>query len=250
MLLGTSENIRLLSNDSVQKEKNFNEWLSGLIDGDGCFLLSKKGYASLEITVNIRDSNVLCKIKSTFGGSIKLRSGAKAIRYRLFKKEGLLNLIKAVNGNIRNPSRMLQLLKICIKYNLNFVYPKPLSYNQNWLSGFFDADGTVTINKTTLHLSLSISQKTTALLEPLIPLYGGNIYIDRASNTFKWYINQKEDIIKLLEYFKQYPCFSEKQSRLFLIPQFYQMTELKQNPQHSKIFTFFFKKWESYLFLD
>jgi hypothetical protein len=33
----------------------FKEWLAGLIDGDGCFLLSKKGYASLEITVETRD---------------------------------------------------------------------------------------------------------------------------------------------------------------------------------------------------
>jgi hypothetical protein len=250
LLLGTSENIRLLSNNSVQKETNFNEWLSGLIDGDGNFLLSKKGYASLEITVDIRDSNVLYKIKSAFGGSIKLRSGAKAIRYRLFKEEGLLNLIKAVNGNIRHPNRMLQLLKICKKYNLHFLYPKPLIYNQNWLSGFFDADGAVTINKTTLRLSLSISQKTTSLLEPLIPLYGGNIYIDRASNSFKWCISKKEDIIKLLEYFKQYPCFSEKKNRLFLIPQFYQMTELKQTPEYTKRFNFFFKKWESFLFLN
>ena|SRR4051794_13838423 len=34
---------------------NFNQWLAGLIDGDGCFQLSKKGYASLEIVMEIRD---------------------------------------------------------------------------------------------------------------------------------------------------------------------------------------------------
>lgn len=36
-------------------DRIFKEWLAGLIDGDGCFLLSKKGYASLEITVETRD---------------------------------------------------------------------------------------------------------------------------------------------------------------------------------------------------
>jgi hypothetical protein len=30
----------------------FKQWLAGLIDGNGCFLLSKKGYASLEITMS------------------------------------------------------------------------------------------------------------------------------------------------------------------------------------------------------
>ncbi|ODV64581.1 COX1-domain-containing protein, partial [Hyphopichia burtonii NRRL Y-1933] len=44
--------------------------------------------------------------------------------------------------------------------------------------GFFDADGTVTINNTNNQLSISISQKTTELLQPLIDLYGGHIYID------------------------------------------------------------------------
>ena len=37
----------------------FNEWLAGLIDGDGCFQLSKKGYASLEITMELRDKHCL-----------------------------------------------------------------------------------------------------------------------------------------------------------------------------------------------
>jgi hypothetical protein len=46
----------------------FNQWLAGLIDGDGCFLLSKKGYASLEIVMEIRDKHCLYLIKQKFGG--------------------------------------------------------------------------------------------------------------------------------------------------------------------------------------
>ena len=54
MLVGISEAIRLLStickknlNTSHITKDKFNEWLAGLIDGDGCFQISKKGYASL-----------------------------------------------------------------------------------------------------------------------------------------------------------------------------------------------------------
>jgi hypothetical protein len=43
--------------------KKFNQWLAGLIDGDGYFALSKKGYAALEITLETRDSQCLYKIK-------------------------------------------------------------------------------------------------------------------------------------------------------------------------------------------
>ena len=96
-----------------KKENSFNEWLAGVIDGDGCFLLSKKGYASLEITIQLRDVRCLNLIKQKFGGSIKVRANQNHIRYRLHNKEGLSKLIYAVNGLIRNPIRMLQLAKIC-----------------------------------------------------------------------------------------------------------------------------------------
>ncbi len=78
--VGTSEAIRLLSYKS--DENKFNEWLGGLIDGDGSFILSKKGYASLEITMDIRDEHCLYLIKQKYGGSVKLRSGSKSLRYR------------------------------------------------------------------------------------------------------------------------------------------------------------------------
>ena len=47
---------------------NFKQWLAGLIDGDGCFSLSKKGYASLEITMDIRDERALQAVKNVYGG--------------------------------------------------------------------------------------------------------------------------------------------------------------------------------------
>jgi len=45
-----------------------------------------------------RDKHCLFQVKQKFGGSVKLRSGVKWLRYRLHHKEGILNLISAVNG--------------------------------------------------------------------------------------------------------------------------------------------------------
>lgn len=59
----------------------WNSWLAGLIDGDGYFLLSKKGYASLEITMDARDLYALDLIQSEYGGSIHYRSGLNSYRY-------------------------------------------------------------------------------------------------------------------------------------------------------------------------
>jgi len=104
--------------------------LAGLIDVKGSFLFTKKGYASLELVMNLRDERVLQVIKNVYGGSIKLRSNANALRYRLHHKEGLLRLIKDVNGEIRNPNRLVQLSKLCRKYDIFLtLQPEEIRYN-------------------------------------------------------------------------------------------------------------------------
>lgn len=248
-LVGTSEAIRLLSCFSSNSNKKFSEWLAGLIDGDGSFLLTKKGYASLEITMDIRDEHCLNIIKNKYGGYVKLRSNSNSLRYRLHHKAGLLSLINDVNGLIRNPNRILQLNKICIHYGLVFIFPNKLTYNNGWFAGFFDADGTVTINKTNTQLSISATQKTTQILEPLLELYGGSLYIDRGKyESFKWYITDRESILKLIEYFKIYPSRSGKNSRLHLIPKYYELKDLKayKAPEDSLLnrsWQNFYNKW-------
>jgi hypothetical protein len=79
--------------------------------------------------MELRDKNCLYQIKDKFGGSIKLRSGANHLRYRLHHKEGFLNLISSINGLIRHPVRLVQLNKICDKYNIKLIESSPLTYN-------------------------------------------------------------------------------------------------------------------------
>lgn len=260
-LVGTSEAIRMLKLNivsqakfihSINYENKWNQWLAGLIDGDGSFLLSKKGYASLEITMDIRDEHALQIVKNTYGGSIKLRSGANALRYRLHHKLGLLKLIHDVNGEIRNSNRLVQLNKICHKYEISLIYPQKLTFNNGWLSGFFDSDGTVTINSTNTQLSISASQKTSEILQPLLEIYGGNIYIDRGSSqSFKWYVTKRDDILKLIEYFKIHPSRSAKNNRLHLVPKYFELKDIKANKALpgtllEKSWKYFYNKWLKY----
>lgn len=229
--------------------KNFNQWLAGVIDGDGYFSLSKKGYASLEIVMETRDKNCLFLIKQRFGGYVKLGLKGNWLRYRMHNKEGMLDILNAVNGEIRNPTRLLQLKKICESYGVPIIYPAPLTYENGWFSGFFDSDGSVYYNLKSSQLFITASQKNRFLLDLLSSLYGGSIYIQKES--FKWVVFKKSEILLLLNYFELCPSKSAKNNRILLIKRYYELRELKAHLPISgyilnKAWDTFLDKWKNY----
>ena len=165
----------------------------------------------------------------------------------------LKNLLYDVNGEIRNSYRLMQLNKICLKYEIALIYSEKLTYNNGWLSGFFDADGSVTLNSNNGQLAITLTQKTSEILQPLLDIYGGSIYIDRTSNNFKWYISDKKGIINLISYFKEYSPRSLKKNRLHLIPRCYELKEIgahkaleETHPLLAKSWVIFKDKWAKY----
>lgn len=264
MWVGISETIRLLltqkkiitvrnySNKSTKNSNNkFNEWLAGVIDGDGCFQLSKKGYASLEIVTQLRDKRILYLIKQKYGGSIKLYAGNNYLRYRLHHKEGLISLINGINGLIQNPIRILQLSKICIQYNINIKDPISLSYNNAWFSGFFDTDGSIYLNDKSGQIFITASQKNRYILDNIVKLYGGQIYTMAKQESFKWTCFKKNEILSLItNYFKINSCKSEKFVRLNMVNKFYELRQLhaqnaSPNSDLGKAWKYFLIKWNS-----
>jgi LAGLIDADG endonuclease len=212
--------------------------------------LSKKGTARFTITMDIRDKNVLYEIKHKFGGSIHSVSGANALRYSLSHKKGLVALINAVNGLIRNPIRMLQMNKLCVKYEIKLLYPKPLTFSNGWLSGIIDSDGSVYLNEKSGQVFISITQKNKYILEPLIHLYGGRIDIlSPKIEAFKYIVYRKNELFNLIDnYFSKYPLKSKKSNRLYLIKQFYLLRIHINSKDINKYneWILFKDKWEKY----
>jgi Cytochrome C and Quinol oxidase polypeptide I/LAGLIDADG endonuclease len=228
------------------KDERFYEWLAGFIDGDGCFLLTKKGYASLEIVTQLRDKKCLYLIKQKFGGSVKLYSGNNYLRYRLHHKEGLLNLIDKVNGLLQNPTRILQLGKICEKYNLVLKDPKPLTYYNGWLAGFFDSDGSIYLNEASGQIFVTTTQKNRFILEALVELYGGTIYPMVKQGAFKWTCFKKKEVLSLVNnYFKINPCRSEKFIRINMVEKFFELRKLHAHKSSAN--SVLGKAWKHYL---
>ena len=230
----------------------FNQWLAGLMDGDGCFILTKKGYVSCEITMDIRDKGALYEIKHKFGGAITTVSGANALRYKVRHKQGVLNFINALNGLIRNPSRMLQLNKLCVKYDIKFKQPLPLTFDNGWYSGFIDSDGSLHLNEESGQVFISVTQKNRYILEPLQKIYGGKIYIlSPKVEAFKYTVFRKNELFHLMDnYFNKYPLKTAKAARLALIRDFY-LLRLYRKPSSDTLEQFnkwvaFLDKWEKY----
>lgn len=249
-----------LENNSNKETRNlsdigFNEWLSGVIDGDGYFNLSKGGTARLIIAMDIRDKGALYAIKHKFGGSIYTMAKANALKYQISHKKGLINLINAVNGNIRNPIRLLQMNKLCVKYNLEIKEPKPLKFNNGWLSGLLDADGSIYLSDNSKQIFISISQKNKYLLEKLQLVYSGRIYISSPkTEAFKYQIYRKNELFNLIDnYFTKYPLRTLKMNRINLIKEFFIIRNYNNNTNLNNIeklnpHWFKFKeRWDKYL---
>ena len=133
-LVGTSETTRATSFGKKDKDIQFNQWLAGLIDGDGTFLVSKAGYSSCEITVALADERLLRIIQNKLGGSIKPRSGVQAIRWRLHNRAGMLELTHRVNGYIRHSKRFIQFNRVCALLSVQIISPDTLHNKHGWFA--------------------------------------------------------------------------------------------------------------------
>ena len=237
-------------NNSV-KELAFKQWLAGLIDGDGYFIFTKKGYTSCEITMDSRDKKALYEIKQKYGGSVKPISNANALRYKLRHKKGLILLINDVNGYLRNPTRLLQINKLCLKYNIELKYPEPLVFNNGWLSGFIDSDGSIYFNEQSRQVFIGITQKNKYLLDPLIKLYNGKVdIVSPKIEAFKYIIYRKSELFNLIDnYFNKYPLKTKKMNRVLLIKNFYKLIIYRNSDDIIKFneWITFKNKWNKYI---
>lgn len=237
-LVGTSET-------TCETLIRFNQWLGGLIDGDGYFGSNK--YTSCEITLHLKDIKTLRYIQDKFGGSIKFRSGSNSVRWRLHNRTSITKLINAVNGNIRNSIRLLQLHSVCTLLNISPKLPTVLTKDNYWFIGFFDAEGCVSYSfkNNNPQLTISVSNKYVYDIE-MFKMLGGNTYYSKSGHGhYLWSIQSKEDVTGFLLYNKLYPSRTTKYNQLSLIKLFYQLKDIKAYRDYPLLWLQFLLKWNN-----
>lgn len=209
---------RNLQSTKINLDDSFLNWFAGLIDSDGGLYLSKAGYPSIEITMGLHEKDSLELVKTNFGGSINKRSNANALRWRLHKTNEILNILNLINGKLLTNPKQEQLKKLCNHYNLHYITPPTLIYNNSWLSGFFCGDGSLNLNRNNLQANITIGQKEERILQIIKSIYGGNVYLDKTSNCYIWQISKPELCLKLINYFENFRIhnlYKEKKLSLF-----------------------------------
>nr|WFS79751.1 hypothetical protein [Ulva prolifera]WFS79828.1 hypothetical protein [Ulva prolifera]WFS79905.1 hypothetical protein [Ulva prolifera] len=266
----------------IQNQKNtydindlkWNEWLAGVIDGDGYLTIQKNKAAVLEITMPLKDENLLNQIKQKLGGNIKRRKQSFSIRYRLGHKDGMVELINRINGNIRNTIRVKQFKTICSHFNIVYIEAKPLTAYNAYISGFFDADGTICIRVNKASKENSIKSGVFGKIERLKKARGSHqIEISIANKYFENIIIFKEafgfgtirkvgkdsryethiytislnNIPQFIEYTKKYPLRSSKKKRLFMLKKYFKLKSLKSYLAEEN--TLNYKAWVDFCYL-
>lgn len=275
-----------ISRNMVTHEEKWNEWFAGFTDGDGYFYVNNiEKSVSFELTTHTTDARVLYNVKNKLkAGAVKLRSGSNSVRYRVKKKDVILNIIKRLNGKLRNPTRVLQFQQVCKLYNLEYILPSNLiDRDDGYLSGLLDSDGTLTISvlksstensqisgvegritrlinaKGFNQLTLKITSSHKSYLKMIQESYGyGSVYSEnenirsrRPNPKYHWTVRSYEDIQRFYEYAKKNPLKSVKIHRLRLALLYFKYKNLKYHLKpagtlEAKLWTKFVKSWYKY----
>lgn len=221
--------------------KNFNSYLAGLIEGDGCINIPKNykdknnKIISPQITIafDSRDFPLALLIQKRLNtGQIYKVKGKNAYYYRVSNLINLIKLINIINGYMRTP-KISSLYKL-IDYvnnrgNLNILKlpldNSPLDSNA-WLSGFIDSDGSFSVRTSEkskrLACSFELVQRQTNLEDYSYLEVLSKLSIFLMSNLKEHKINTKNPQYRvrttslngnlvLVNYLTKYPLFSKKQ---------------------------------------
>jgi LAGLIDADG endonuclease len=211
---------------------NFLTWFIGFIEGDGSFIVSHhKVY--FDLTQDLKDINLLYKIKQTLGfGSILTRTDKhrNVGVYYITGKDNFIRLVNLFNGNLISNYKKNQFktwLEVFNKqYNQQIQYIESNiepTFNNSWLSGFIDAEGCFAARVKYCHTSksgknlfidFSISQKQPHVLILIRNLFNiktqTNLRYDPSWNGYCFFLSNKKLLIYLVKYLKNYPLKTKK----------------------------------------
>lgn len=230
---GTSETIRN-NTENIKKlsihvpthlrplnDDQFGHYLAGLIDGDGHF----NNQQHLVIVFSSPDVQLVYYIKKVIGfGHVRKVKDKNAYIYVISNKEGILKTINLINHKLRTSNKYNQVINNILtnpKYlneNIAFEMNNSKDFNNHWIAGFSDADGSFQIKivnkdnrpRPEVRLNFQIDQKHNDLLLLMKEVFGGNIGYRKSQDTYYYGSTSFGSAKKVIKYFDNYHLQSSK----------------------------------------
>lgn len=222
-------------------------WLSGFIQGDGSFVIRKnRSEHILYISQSLSDIQLLYKIKSFLGvGYVRIQH-SKNIAHFVVSKSKYLTVILPKLGPFFGRKKE-QYLLFSVKYKCRCSPNIVVGWEDAWLSGFIDADGSFYGSYTRdkrmssgfqLQLRFAITQKDLSVLKHIAMLFDVKVRYNKKG--FYYFILSSTNLLDLVvDYLKKYPLKSKK-AISFL--RWYKLYRLYKDKEHLDMDPSFLKK--------
>ena len=220
--------------------KNFLEWLIGFSEGEGSFIVAKRGDLAFVITQSTTNIKSLNYIKENLGFGNVIKQSVKQNTHRFviqdIKNLYLISLI--FNGNMVFPTRKARFLIFLSFLNekllrRNLVTIPPLDFcadptlNDSWVSGITDGEGCFNCsflsNTLAYRFRYILTQKwevNKIVLENILNLFvteftlEGSVVPHSVGKVWEIRINGVKNCKGLFHYFDKYPLITKKESYL------------------------------------
>ena len=217
----------------IKPDKSFLEWFIGFTEGEGSFILAKRGDMSFVITQSSSDLKVLNYIKDNlhFGKIIIQSKKQNTHRYIVQNMQDINLICELFNGNMVFPTRRARFLSFLSFFNerllkkneetIPVIFKEVIpSLNDCWLLGITDGEGcfssSILSNSYAFRIRYILTQKWDAnktILSIILNLFEkniGSIVPHSVSNVWELRINGVKNCEFLLNYFDKYTLKTNK----------------------------------------
>nr|YP_004376350.1 intronic ORF at intron 3 of cox1 [Moniliophthora roreri]ADO51560.1 intronic ORF at intron 3 of cox1 [Moniliophthora roreri] len=218
-----------------QPTNKFLEWLIGFSEGEGSFILSKRGDLAFVITQSTTDVQSLNYIKDNLGFGKVIEQSKKQNTHRFVVQDAknLFLICLLFNGNIVFPTRKARFLiflsyfnEKLLKKNLTTIPPLDIcvtpSLKDGWISGITDGEGcfscSLLSNSSAFRFRYILTQKWEAnkfVLENIMNIFSeylakGCVVSHSAQDVWELRVNGLKNCKGLFTYFDEYSLITKK----------------------------------------
>jgi LAGLIDADG endonuclease len=218
-----------------QPSNKFLEWFIGFSEGEGSFILAKRGDLAFVVTQSTKDVKSLNYIKDNLGFGKVIKQSVKQNTHRFVIQDikNLYLICLLFNGNMVFPTRKARFLTFLSYFNekllkQNLVNISPLdicvtpSLKDGWISGITDGEGCFTCsmlsNLSGYRFRYILTQKwevNKSVLEHIISIFRiylveGSVVPHSVNNVWELRVNGVKNCKGLFTYFDQYSLITNK----------------------------------------